>query len=180
MVQALRPHDRLVGARVAVRLVLPRPDALGVLARSAQAARAAAVAVAPPGPIQSLVRSPGRRLQGRNRMGARPSRVDGDAGDCDALSARSRFRSMGVVGAGFVPEMDVSAFQIDIETPPGSNLEYTRLKAQEIARHRPPAKGSRLYLHHGRRTGRRRGRGHRLRQDGAQDGAVAQPGDGRR
>ena len=40
---------------------------------------------------------------------------------------------MGVVGAGFVPEMDVSAFQIDIETPPGSNLEYTRLKAQEIA-----------------------------------------------
>ena len=41
--------------------------------------------------------------------------------------------AMGVVGAGFVPEMDVSAFQIDIETPPGSNLEYTRLKAQEIA-----------------------------------------------
>jgi hydrophobic/amphiphilic exporter-1 (mainly G- bacteria), HAE1 family len=42
--------------------------------------------------------------------------------------------AMGIVGAGFVPEMDVSAFQIDIETPPGSNLEYTRLKAQEIAR----------------------------------------------
>ena len=41
---------------------------------------------------------------------------------------------MGVVGAGFVPEMDESEFQIDIETPPGSNLEYTRLKAQEIAR----------------------------------------------
>ena len=34
--------------------------------------------------------------------------------------------ALGIVGAGFVPEMDVSAFQIDIETPPGSNLDYTR------------------------------------------------------
>jgi len=42
--------------------------------------------------------------------------------------------AMGIVGAGFVPEMDVSAFQIDVETPPGSNLEYTRIKSQEIAR----------------------------------------------
>ena len=41
---------------------------------------------------------------------------------------------LGVVGAGFVPEMDVSAFQIDIETPPGSNLDYTRIKAHEVAR----------------------------------------------
>ncbi|HLG60144.1 MAG TPA: efflux RND transporter permease subunit [Vicinamibacterales bacterium] len=41
---------------------------------------------------------------------------------------------LGVVGAGFVPEMDESEFSIDIETPPGSNLAYTRLKAQEIAR----------------------------------------------
>ena len=41
---------------------------------------------------------------------------------------------MGIVGAGFVPEMDDSEFQIDLETPPGSNLAYTRLKAQEVAR----------------------------------------------
>ena len=34
--------------------------------------------------------------------------------------------ALGIVGAGFVPEMDQSGFQIDIETPPGSNLEYTR------------------------------------------------------
>ena len=48
--------------------------------------------------------------------------------------------AMGVVGAGFVPEMDTSEFRIDIETPPGSNLAYTRVKAQEvshIARMRP-------------------------------------------
>jgi len=42
--------------------------------------------------------------------------------------------AMGLVGAGFVPEMDNSEFQIDLETPPGSNLAYTRIKAQEVAR----------------------------------------------
>jgi HAE1 family hydrophobic/amphiphilic exporter-1 len=42
--------------------------------------------------------------------------------------------ALGVVGAGFVPEMDTSEFAIDIETPPGSNLAYTQLKAQEVSR----------------------------------------------
>jgi HAE1 family hydrophobic/amphiphilic exporter-1 len=42
--------------------------------------------------------------------------------------------AVGLVGAGFVPEMDTSEFRIDIETPPGSNLAYTRLKAQEVSR----------------------------------------------
>src|SRR5688572_6080101 len=42
--------------------------------------------------------------------------------------------AMGVVGAGFVPEMDNSEFQIDLETPAGSNLAYTRVKAEEVAR----------------------------------------------
>ena len=42
--------------------------------------------------------------------------------------------AMGVIGAGFVPEMDNSEFRIDLETPPGSNLDYTRLKAEEATR----------------------------------------------
>jgi hydrophobic/amphiphilic exporter-1 (mainly G- bacteria), HAE1 family len=42
--------------------------------------------------------------------------------------------ALGIVGAGFVPEMDTSEFRIDIETPPGSNLAYTRVKAQEVSR----------------------------------------------
>jgi len=42
--------------------------------------------------------------------------------------------AMGIVGAGFVPEMDNSEFAIDLETPPGSNLAYTQLKAQEVSR----------------------------------------------
>jgi HAE1 family hydrophobic/amphiphilic exporter-1 len=42
--------------------------------------------------------------------------------------------AMGIVGAGFVPQMDNSEFQIDLETPPGSNLAYTRVKAEEVAR----------------------------------------------
>lgn len=42
--------------------------------------------------------------------------------------------AMGLIGAGFTPETDESEFNITLETPPGSNLAYTRLKAQEIAR----------------------------------------------
>jgi HAE1 family hydrophobic/amphiphilic exporter-1 len=38
------------------------------------------------------------------------------------------------VGVGFFPEDDRSSFIISIETPPGSNLQYTQLKAAEAAR----------------------------------------------
>ena len=37
-------------------------------------------------------------------------------------------------GFGFVPNSDRSEINIGVETPPGSNLEYTRLKAEEVAR----------------------------------------------
>ena len=40
----------------------------------------------------------------------------------------------GVIGAGLIPEQDQSQFNVDLETPPGSNLSYTRLKAQEVSR----------------------------------------------
>ena len=42
--------------------------------------------------------------------------------------------SFRTVGVGFFPEDDKAEFTIAIETPPGSNLEYTRLKAMEAAR----------------------------------------------
>jgi HAE1 family hydrophobic/amphiphilic exporter-1 len=38
------------------------------------------------------------------------------------------------VGTAFFPEDDRSEFNIKIETPPGSNLDYTRLKADEATR----------------------------------------------
>ena len=41
--------------------------------------------------------------------------------------------AVGLVGTGFVPEDDRSEFNIAIETPPGSNLDYTRLKSEEAA-----------------------------------------------
>ncbi len=37
-------------------------------------------------------------------------------------------------GAGFIPVSDRSEVSIIVETPPGSNLEYTRLKSEEVAR----------------------------------------------
>jgi HAE1 family hydrophobic/amphiphilic exporter-1 len=42
--------------------------------------------------------------------------------------------ALGFIGASFAPEMDDSEFVVQIETPPGSNLAYTRIKAQEVAR----------------------------------------------
>jgi len=38
------------------------------------------------------------------------------------------------VGVGFMPEDDRGELTVHIETPPGSNLEYTRLKSEETAR----------------------------------------------
>jgi HAE1 family hydrophobic/amphiphilic exporter-1 len=42
--------------------------------------------------------------------------------------------AFGVVGGEFFPVTDESEFNIAIDTPPGSNLEYTTLKAEEAAR----------------------------------------------
>jgi hydrophobic/amphiphilic exporter-1 (mainly G- bacteria), HAE1 family len=39
----------------------------------------------------------------------------------------------GFVGAGFVPVSDRSEISMIVEAPPGSNLEYTRIKAEEAA-----------------------------------------------
>ncbi len=40
---------------------------------------------------------------------------------------------VGIVGAGFVPVSDRSEINMIVEAPPGSNLEYTRLKAEAVA-----------------------------------------------
>jgi hydrophobic/amphiphilic exporter-1 (mainly G- bacteria), HAE1 family len=42
--------------------------------------------------------------------------------------------AFGLVGASFVPETDESEFTIQLETPAGSNLAYTRVRAEEVAR----------------------------------------------
>ncbi len=39
-----------------------------------------------------------------------------------------------VGGAGFIPVSDRSEVSLIVQTPPGSNLEYTRLKSEEVAR----------------------------------------------
>ena len=41
---------------------------------------------------------------------------------------------LGLVGGAFFPDSDDSEFLINIETPPGSNLAYTKLKSEEAAR----------------------------------------------
>ena len=38
------------------------------------------------------------------------------------------------VGFGFFPEDDQAELNVTIEAPPGSNIEYTRIKADEVTR----------------------------------------------
>src|SRR5688572_1803637 len=42
--------------------------------------------------------------------------------------------ALGIVGGEFFPVTDESEFTVSLDTPPGSNLEYTKLKAEEVAR----------------------------------------------
>ena len=42
--------------------------------------------------------------------------------------------AVGLVGSGFFPDSDDSEFNLTIETPPGSNLAYTRIKTEEASR----------------------------------------------
>ena len=42
--------------------------------------------------------------------------------------------AFGLVGGSFFPVTDDSEFNVALETPPGSNLNYTRLKAEEVVR----------------------------------------------
>jgi HAE1 family hydrophobic/amphiphilic exporter-1 len=41
--------------------------------------------------------------------------------------------AMGLVGQAFFPVQDVSEFNLNVDTPPGSSLAYTRMKAAEAA-----------------------------------------------
>ena len=40
----------------------------------------------------------------------------------------------GKLGGGFIPDSDNSELNVSIETPPGSNIDYTHIKAEEIGR----------------------------------------------
>jgi len=42
--------------------------------------------------------------------------------------------AMGIVGGEFFPVTDDSEFNVSLDTPPGSNLDYTKVKAEEVAR----------------------------------------------
>ena len=42
--------------------------------------------------------------------------------------------ALGYIGSGFAPDSDDAEFIIQLETPPGSNVAYTRLQAEDVGR----------------------------------------------
>jgi hydrophobe/amphiphile efflux-1 (HAE1) family protein len=51
-----------------------------------------------------------------------------------ALLVALALPAFGVIGAAFLPDHDISEFNVVLETPPGSSLAYARSKAQELGR----------------------------------------------
>ena len=127
VVQAVRADDRLLGAGLALRLVLARPDALGLLARPARPDAHALVHQPLARLLQPLVRPPGRALQGRHRLGARPSLLDGRASAIASFVGALALPAMGLGRRrASCPTRTTRSSPIDLETPPGSNLDYTK------------------------------------------------------
>ena len=79
MVQTIRAHHRVRRAGVAVRVVLARSDAVGLLARPAQACRREGMDHATARQVQSPVCPADRRLCQSHWLGTRPSMGDGGA-----------------------------------------------------------------------------------------------------
>ena len=78
VVQAVRADDRVLGARVAVRVVLARPDALGVLGRSAlPRSTSSAWITRQLDRFNHWFNRQARELQAGHRVGARSPRGDG-------------------------------------------------------------------------------------------------------
>ena len=148
VVQAVRADHRLLGAGVAVRLVLARPDAVGLLAGpAARGARAAELDRPRARPLQPLVRPPGRPLQGGHRLGARPPAGDGRASSrvsffgAIALPGRLRRRRLHPGRA------TARRSTCRCETPPGSNLDYTAHQGARAGEHRPRAQARCAYTY---------------------------------
>jgi hydrophobic/amphiphilic exporter-1 (mainly G- bacteria), HAE1 family len=55
--------------------------------------------------------------------------------------------AMGYLGGGFFPVQDVSEFIVQLETPPGSSLEYTKRKSEEAASLARAKSGEVLYTY---------------------------------
>ncbi len=51
-----------------------------------------------------------------------------------SLAAALALPAMGVVGSEFFPQQDRSEFRIQLESPPGQNIDYTEAKAREASR----------------------------------------------
>ena len=227
VVQAVRAHHRLLGAGVALGLVLARPDALGLLARSARGAGEAGVDHPGARPVQCLVQPARDRykgviawaldhraamvvvalsalvgayaLQDRGMLafgavvlgafvivlalsGSRPVlvRIGGALVGLLVMAGMKVVPEWYKVGVGFFPLDDRSEFNIAIETPPGSNLEYTSGQAPRLSPIARAARGRATATPRWAVPRRRGGRGHIRASSRRRTSGDLEPGDRRR
>ena len=114
------------------------------------------------------------RYKTRHRLGARPPLRDGGARGRCRSSARWRCRRWASSAASSSRSRTTRSSTIIVETPPGSNLEYTQLKARGSRRASRASMPEVLYTYTTHRRPDRGGRrGHRLRAAEAEGRARA-------
>ena len=153
-----------VGSRFAVRFVLARPDAVGLLGRSAgRSARAPQSDRAHAREIQQWFNRQAERYK-RLIAWALDHRVAMVRIAIGVVRRRARASGGRTRRRRASSEPRISRRSTSrIETPPGSNLAYTRIKAEEAARMARVAQGSPVHLHDARRKHGRRGQRQHLR-----------------
>ena len=85
------------------------------------------------GALQQVVRPSGRSLQDASIAWALDHRYT-MVGLAGLSFAGAIVLQATVGGGGFVPDSDRSEFDIQLKTPPGSNLDYMRIKLEEVGR----------------------------------------------
>ena len=129
-------------------------------------------------PVQRLVQ-PARPTATRGSSAGRSTTAGGWRRSPSCAFAGAIVLQVKFGGFGFVPNSDRSELTLQVETPPGSNLAYTKMKTEEAARlARSHADLTRVHVLHRRRIRRRPAAGrrdrlgrprHRVRAHGAEE-----------
>ena len=149
---AVRHHGRGGGARVAVRQLHARPDAVVALVRPGRRGASA---------------SAGSSAAMLQRFNKRFDRLHGSYERTLAWSLRHRwvvvavavvafvsaFPILGMLGGDFMPDFNRGEYQISFKATPGATLRETGERAQEMVAKLRELPGRRVHLHDHRRSG---------------------------
>ena len=151
----VRHHGGGGGARVAVRQLHARPDAVLALVRPGRRG-------APPRAASSarVLQRFNRRFDGLHvqlRAAARLVAAPPLGASCSwrVVAFLSAFPILGILGGDFMPDFNRGEYQVAFKATPGATLRETGDRARQMVREAASAARRRIHLHHDRRGGHR-------------------------